>query len=556
MKSVMRHDFGITPEVRPPRSVFSHRHGHKTAFNSGLLVPIYRGEVLPGDTFNVRATLLARLQTLKYPIMDNIFLDTFWFFVPQRLLWKHWEQFQGSRDTIAEIENPTDYVMPVLGYLEESTPTAGTYVTEESLSDYLGLPIGQGDVSKEDMPWIRACWHRAYYKIYNSWFRDENMIDPVTEDVGDGPDVTDYQLQRRGKRKDYFTSLLPWPQKGPAIELPLGSTAPVLPATLNGHPQSIGLYDGTNEFGLIHEQTTGAIIASTAAYNVNQGAAASGSALSNYNKAIGLRVNPSESGLIADLSLATAATINSIREAFQLQKLLERDARGGTRYVEMLKAHFGVTSPDFRLQRPELLHVSSARINVHQVEQTSESTTGNPIGKLGAFGYCLDQGVQFSKGFVEHGVILGIASVRADLTYQQGIPRCFLRSTRYDFYMPVLAGLGEQEITKKEIFWEGSSDDDDIFGYGPRWDEYRSHLSQITGKMRSTVATGSLQNWHLSQVFDSSVELVQDFIEENPPISRVIFATTEPEVIFDSLLDVKVARVMPLYGIPGMVDHF
>lgn len=551
MKSNMLHTWDQVPAVKMPRSVFNLSHSHKTAFDGGKLIPILAEEVLPGDTWNLRATYFARLQTLKFPVMDNLFLDSFFFFVPLRLLWEHFEQFMGSRDTVAEIMTPTEYLTPVLGTRVDVTNHPYTIVAEESLSDYLGLPLSNyGEGARADLYNVSAFFHRAYYKIYNAWFRDQNLIDPLTEDISDGPDITAYAVQRRAKKKDYFTACLPWPQKGPAIEMPLGSTAPVI-----GTGYGMRIMDGDAYRNIItYDDAGGDVLAwSNTGAPVPVGTSESLTTARTGGKVIGLV--DSNSGIVADLSQATAATINSIREAFQLQRLLERDARGGTRYIEQLKAQFGVTSPDFRLQRPELLAVSSARINVHPVQQTSESTETSPQGKLSAYALCADTSAHFVKSFVEHGVLLGIVNVRADLTYQQGTPRKFNRRTRYDYYLPVLANLGEQEVLTKEIYSVGGDSDDAVFGYIPRWDEYRFSLSQITGVFRSE-ATASLDAWHLSQELTDTVVLGKTFIEDNPPLDRVVAVTDEPEIIFDSYFQVRTARVMPTFGVPGLIDHF
>jgi len=552
MKSSTQHNFAVAPMVEHPRSVFNRSCTHKTAFDSGLLIPIFLDEVLPGDTFNLRATFFARLQTLKFPIMDNLYLDCQWFFCPNRLLWEHWQQFMGERDTIAEILTPTEYLTPVLG--DGITPFNRKWIAPESLEDYLGLPV----TTDGRMLDISALPCRMYYKIWNAWYRDQNLQDPLTEDISDGPDVTGYALQKRNKRPDYFTSALPWQQKGPQVLMPLGSSAAVFG---NGHV--LGLTDGTSNFGLRnYGGDLNASVQELYALDGHVPATAGTTPAAAMDLGVltksGAGSHPEYTGLYADLSTATASTINVIREAFQLQRLLERDARGGTRYIEMIKSHFGVTSPDFRLQRPELLGSSSVRINVHPVQQTSSSpstgeTSSNVKGSLAAYALATSSN-GFSKSFVEHGWVMGIVSVRADLTYQSGTNRMFSRRTRLDYYLPVLANLPEQEILNQEIWADASGTDQGVWGYQERWAEYRYKPSLITGKFRSAVGAG-LDVWHLAQDFDTLPGLNSDFMEENPPVSRVVMVTSEPEIIFDSYFEYKCARVMPTYSVPGLIDH-
>lgn len=547
MKSVMQHLFSQVPSVEVPRSVFDRSSGLKTAIDVDFLVPIFADEVLPGDTFTLKPTLFGRLTTPIVPIMDNLWLDQFYFFVPNRLVWENWQRFCGERPNP---DDSIDFVLPTI-----SAPEGGFAVN--SVFDYMGIPPGIENIEVNALPF------RAINLIYNEWFRDQNLIDRVAQLNDDGPDPdTAYGLFHRGKRHDYFTSCLPWPQKGDSVMLSLSGTAPVW-----GNGEALVFEDSHSYFQIAGRSDTdaagaGDIYASVYNAGANIGQAA-GAKLNGWNQLVSIRRangDPaSMAQLQADMSQVSANTINEIREAFQLQRMLERDARGGTRYRELIQSHFGVRSDDARLQRPEVLSVASQRIAINAVQQTSASNeAGTPQGNLAAFGQVAMQGGGFSKSFTEHGYIIGFACVRADLTYQQGINRMFSREGRYDFYWPSLAHLGEQVVYNREIYAQGTAADAQPFGFQERFAEYRYKPSMITGKMRSNPVTPSesLDVWHLSEEFGSLPALNGTFIHQNTPIERVLAVTDEPHLRLDGYFELKCARAMPVYSVPGLIDHF
>lgn len=513
--------FDQAPTVDINRSTFDLSHPYKTTFDSGNLIPIMIEEILPGDSFKVDMTAFTRLATPIHPTMDNLWLESFFFFVPNRLVWDNWQKFMGEQDNPGD---STDFTVP--------TVDAVTPSTEMTIYDYAGMPM-KTQVQPNALPF------RAMNLIWNEWFRDENLQNSLTVPKGDGPDgVPLYTLQRRGKRKDYFSSCLPWPQKGPGVDLPLGTTAPIR-TTANALGADIHVYRDNNDT-LAYEMGTN----STQLQMTNTGVSAPGNAL------------------YADLTNATASTINDLRMAFQIQKLQERDARGGTRYTEILKSHFLVTSPDARLQRPEYLGGGKTSVQMHTVPQTSNTAVSGggeqpttPQGNLSAYGTSTITGHGFTKSFVEHGFAIGFVSVRADLNHQYGLDRFWSRRTKYDYYWPALQALGEQPVYNREIYNQGTSADDQVWGYQERWAEYKTRTGKITGLFRSN-ATGTLDPWHYAISYESAPALDATWIQDTPPVKRTIAVQNQPEFLFDAWLSIKAARPMPTYSVPGYIDHF
>lgn len=508
--------------IAAPRSTFDRSFSHKTTVNEGYLYPIFWEPILPGDTVNLFMNCLARLATPIFPYMDNVYMDVHWFFVPNRLLWDNWERFQGAQD---DPDDSTDYEVPSLS---QTYHAAG--FDEGSIYDYFGLPTKKAWTSQADMP--IALPLRGYYKIHNDWYRNENLQDSLVFPKTDSADATQYALQKRNRRRDYFTSGLPWPQKGPDVTMPLGDTAPVV------------AMDPPVAFQIRELSAT-----VTRNMRAQQSSPTNGVYLTGSTVNDGMNLHfYGNTGLEADLSDATSATVNSWREAIALQQMLELDARGGTRYVEVLLSRFGVVSPDFRLQRAEFLGSQTMDVNVSPIAQTSESNE-TPQGNLSGFAVARGK-ARCTYSAVEHGQLYGLVSFRADTTYQQGLNRHWSVRTRYDYYEPLQANLGEQATLNKEIYYDASSTPNGVHSYNERWAEYRYKPSYVTGKFRSN-ATGTLDSWHLATKF-TSLPTLEDIQPESPPIDRIVAVPSEPHFILDTWTSFRHTRVMPVYSVPGL----
>ncbi|UPW41153.1 major capsid protein [Sigmofec virus UA08Rod_5349] len=545
--------FATLPKADISRSTFDRSSSVKLTFNVGDVIPFYVDEVLPGDSFHVRTSKVVRMQTLLTPIMDNIYLDTYYFFVPNRLVWDHWREFNGENTQSAWLPT-TEYEVPQI-----TSPTGGWSVG--TLADYMGIPTGVANLSVNALPF------RAYSLVMNEWFRDENLTDPLVTPTDDATvqgvntgnyiqDVAKGGLPfKAAKYHDYFTSCLPAPQKGPDVTIPVGqfSDVPVVTktGTHSGGPP-VSLSSGNTISVGVHNLSLTRQNASTSSgvltFDPTETALPGSSFYAVPNN---LWAQTSQLGDVA------VATVNQLRMAFQVQKLYEKDARGGTRYIEILKSHFGVTSPDARLQRPEYLGGNRIPININQVVQNSETTSTSPQGNTAAYSLTSDSHSDFRKSFVEHGFVLGLMVARYDHTYQQGVERFWSRRTRFDYYWPVFANIGEQAVKNKELYAQGTTVDDEVFGYQEAWADYRYKPSRVCGEMRSSYAQ-TLDSWHLADYYDKLPSLSDSWIrEDGATVDRVLAVSSRvsAQLFADIYIQNRSTRPMPVYSVPGLIDH-
>lgn len=549
--------FAQLPRVDISRSTFDRSHSHKTSFNVGDVVPFYIDEVLPGDTFSVKTSKVVRMQSLLTPVMDNIYLDTYFFFVPNRLVWEHWRELNGENTASAWIPS-VEYQVPQI-----TAPSGGWSIG--TLADYFGIPVSVPNLSVSALPF------RAYALIMNEWFRDENLSDPLNIPVTDatvagsngGNYITDVvkggKPFKAAKYRDYFTSCLPSPQKGPDVQIPVAQAGNLPVLSLSDKIPS-SLYP-QQPLGLGRPSDGSLLTVGSSSYGSLWGYVGSGTertTLVPTGNPSGAQdyLAPTNLWAVADGN-AAAATINQLRLAFQIQKLYERDARGGTRYIEILKSHFGVTSPDARLQRPEYLGGNRCPITVNQILQTSETTSSSPQGNPTGQSLTTDVHFDFKKSFVEHGFVIGVMVARYDHTYQQGLERFWSRKDRFDYYWPVFANIGEQAVLNKEIYAQGTSVDDEVFGYQEAWADYRYKPNRVSGEMRSA-APQSLDVWHLADDYSALPALSDSWIREDSGTVNRVLAVSEQnanQLFCDLYIQNKCTRPMPMYSVPGLIDH-
>lgn len=545
--------FSVNPiNLDIQRSKFVRPSTHKTTFNAGNLIPIYVDEVLPGDTFKMNMSSVIRMSTPIYPVMDNANMDVYFFFVPNRLVWDHWKEFFGENNS-THWEQPVEYEVPQI-----TAPTGGW--AKGTIADYMGIPTKIENISVQALPF------RAYCKIWNDWFRDQNLKDPamisMDETTTAGANTGDYVTNAEkgalplkvAKYHDYFTAALPEPQKGPEVNIgAMGGYAPVITRTeeitktaanSKWYIEAPNVASNQNIIATFKMKGTSG----------NYEAANYVNASNSYPNAKFIPIN-----LWADMNVGgTTTSINALRQAFAIQRLYEKNARGGTRYIEIIKAHFGVQSPDARQQRSEYLGGTRIPINMDQVVQTSNSGDGiTPQGNTAAYSLTAFNESMFTKSFTEHGYIIGLCAIRTEHTYQQGIERFWSRKKMLDYYFPTLANLGEQAILNKEIYAQGNATDDEAFGYQEAWAEYRYKPSRVSGAMRSNYQT-TLDAWHYADKYSSQPILSSEWIDEtsaNIDRTLAVQSSTEDQFIADFYFACEATRPMPLYSIPGLIDH-